>query len=269
MTVYALAMPWAQCYRAAMAKRMVAVRAVAGMCVAWAAVWAAPVGAQEVLRASVSTAWNMPFGRVENERLMGGIYADILGAVAQKMQLVLLPVVLPRKRIEGAVVSGDIDLRCYFNPEWTPNPTAYEWSKPLFSLRDVLFAPQGTPELLSLDAIPHGTPVSTTLGYVYPSLEARFKRGALVRDDSVDEEKVLLKMTAERTPLGLTNSHALDWYRKNVPKHKLAPWQFVVHTTDIFCAVPKNAAIPASRTLAAIEDLRKSGRIDAMLRAYR
>lgn len=228
-----------------------------------------PAATQEILRATVSTAWNMPYGNVENDRLVGGIFFDVFNAVAQKSKMVVMPVVLPRKRIEGAVVNGEVDLRCYFNPKWTPNPDSYEWSKPLFSIQDVLFAHESTPELRSLQDIPRGTPVSTTLGYVYPSLDAAFSRGDLVRDDSVDEEKVLLKMTASRTPLGLINSHALGWYRKNVPGHKLAPWQLVVYTTDVYCAVPKNAAIPAARTLAVIEDLRKSGRIDAILRSYR
>lgn len=211
----------------------------------------------------------MPYGSVESERLVGGIFADIFSAIGQKTKLAVVPVVLPRKRIEGAVVSGDIDLRCYFNPKWTPNPDSYEWSKPLFTIQDVLFAHEGSPELRSLQDIPRGTPVSTTLGYVYPSLDAMFKRGDLVRDDSVDDEKVLLKMTADRTPLGLTNAHALDWYRKSVPRHKLAPWRFVIDSNDVYCAVPKNAAILAARTLAAVEELRKSGRIEAILRAYR
>ncbi len=111
--------------------------------------------------------------------------------------------------------------------------------------------------------------ISTSLGYTYPSLEPLFARGDAQRDDSVDEEKVLLKMTADRTPYGVTKSNALDWYRKSTPQHKLASWRLVLESADVHCAVPKNAAILASRTLAALEELRKTGRVDAILRTYR
>ena len=66
---------------------------------------------QETLRAAASTAWNMPFGDFEGERMVGGIYFDLYKAIAQKTGLTLLPVVLPRKRVEEAVANGEIDLR--------------------------------------------------------------------------------------------------------------------------------------------------------------
>lgn len=229
----------------------------------------APAGAQDILRVSVSTSWNMPYADLQGERLVGGIFWDVYRAVGQKMGLALVPVVLPRKRLDGAVANGDIDLRCYFNPKWTNTPDAYEWSKPLLTIQDVLFGHEGSHEPASLADMPRGTRISTSLGYTYPSLEPLFARGDAQRDDSVDEEKVLLKMTADRTPYGVTKSNALDWYRKSTPQHKLASWRLVLESADVHCAVPKNAAIPASRTLAALEELRKAGRVDAILRTYR
>lgn len=222
-----------------------------------------------VLRVSVSTSWNLPIAQVEDNRLQSGILMDLYQAIGQRTGLPIDPVVLPRKRIEGAVVSGAIDLRCYIHPKWTGASDDYEWSKPLFKLRDVLFAHEGTPALEAIARIPAGTPISTTLGYAYPKLDALFADGRLRRDDAVEEEKVLLKMTAGRTPYGLVNSLALDWYRKKVPAHRLAPWTLEIDSQPIHCAAPKNAAVAPARTLAAIEELRKSGRIDAILRAYR
>lgn len=240
------------------------------LALAWAAVALCPCAqAQGILRVSVSTSWNMPYAELQGEHLAGGIFSDLYKALAQKMALTLVPVVLPRKRIDGAVANGDIDLRCYFNPQWTPTPEVYEWGKPLFTIQDVLFGHTGKPEPQSVEDIARGTAISTTLGYSYPSLEPLFARGELKRDDSVDEEKVLLKMTVARTPYGVIKSNSLDWYRKTVPQHKLAPWRLVIDSTDVHCAVPKNSAVPAARTLGALEELRRSGRVDAILRAYR
>ncbi|MDT8990251.1 transporter substrate-binding domain-containing protein [Curvibacter sp. APW13] len=225
--------------------------------------------AQDLLRASVSTAWNMPFGDVQGDRIHGGILFDLYKAIAQKAGLTLVPVVLPRKRIDGAVVNGEVDLRCYFNPKWTSTPDSYDWSKPLFPIQDVLFGHTGTAELRSVQDIERGTAISTVLGYSYPTLEPLLLRGDLKRDDSVDEEKVLLKMTADRTPYGVAKSIALDWYKRQVPHHQLAPWRLVIDSADVYCAVPRNTSIAAPRLLGAIEELRKSGRIDAILKAYR
>lgn len=229
----------------------------------------AQAAAQEALRVAVSTSWILPYAEVQNERLEGGIFADLYLTIAQKMQLRLVPVVLPRKRVDAAVGKGEIDLRCYFNPRWTSAPQAYAWSKPLFTVENVLFAHQGMQELRTLKDLPKGTSISTALGYTYATLEPLFARGDALRDDSTDEDKVLRKMTADRTPYGVTNSNALDWYRRNEPAHKLAPWRLVIDSTEVHCAVPHNAAIAAARTLDAVEELRKSGRIDAILRAYR
>ena len=228
-----------------------------------------PAAAQDTLRVAASAAWNMPYGKIQGDRLVAGIVLDLYAALAQKSGLTLATVVLPRKRIDGAVANGEIDLRCHFNPQWTAQPQAYVWSKPLFTMNDVLFGREGTPALRSLQDIARGTLVSTTLGYRYPSLDALFESGELQRDDSVDEEKVLRKMTVGRTPYGVTNAHALDWYQREVPQHQLASWRLVVDSTPIHCAVPKAGALPAAVLLNALEELRKTGRIDAIVRAYR
>ncbi len=181
------------------------------------ALWGGPTPhghAQETLRVSASSAWTMPYGDVQNDRLVGGIFFDLYKAVAQTAGLALYPVVLPRKRVDGAVANGDIDLRCYFNPKWTSMPNLYDWSKPLFSVQEVLFGHEGTPAPRSVQELPRGTAISAVLGYSYPTLDPLFARGDIKRDDSVDEEKVLLKMTAERTPYGVTKSHTLDWYKR-------------------------------------------------------
>jgi polar amino acid transport system substrate-binding protein len=225
--------------------------------------------AQTELRVSVSSSWHLPYADVKNGQLQSGILLDLYQAIGQRAGLSVVPVVLPRKRIDTAANNGEIDLRCQISPKWTAFASHYDWSKPLFMLRDVLIAPENAAALGSISGIPAGTLVSTTLGYAYPTLEAQFADGRLRRDDSVDEEKVLLKLTAKRTPYGVVNSLALDWYRKTTPSHQLAPWTLEIDRHPIHCAVPRSAAIPAARTLAAIEDLQKAGRIDAILSAYR
>lgn len=187
------------------------------LAMAWAMGWSAPVSAQTVLRVSASSSWNMPFADVMGDRLDTGILHDLYEAVAKKAGLTWIAVVLPRKRLDGAVVNGDVDLRCHFNPRWTKTPDLYFWSKPLFAHSDVLFGHERTPAARDLSMLPRGSRVSAVLGYAYPALEPAFAAGNLVREDAVDEEKVMLKMTAGRTAYGIVNSAALDWYHRKTP----------------------------------------------------
>ena len=84
----------------------------------------------DVLRFSASTSWGMPYAEVRDERLVGGIVFDLTQAIGAALHMPVRYVVLPRKRVEAAVQAGEVDVRCYFNPAWTPSPGQYIFSNP-------------------------------------------------------------------------------------------------------------------------------------------
>jgi polar amino acid transport system substrate-binding protein len=223
----------------------------------------------EPLRHAANTSWGMPLGKYDGDRLTGGVIFDIVKMLGASVGRPISQVSLPRKRIEGAALAGEVDLRCYTNPKWTDAPDAYVWSEPLFELADVLFSTDAIAEPRSLSELPKGALISTVLGYKYPTLDAAFASGALRREDAVDQEKVLLKLSAGRTPYGLTTALALDWYKRITPRHHLSAWKLPLTTTAIHCAVPKASPIPPGPIIEALNSLKKSGRIEAILRNYR
>ena len=225
--------------------------------------------ASEALRYSAVSSWNMPYGRFNDEQLVGGIMYDLAIAIGQRTHIPVTFVVLPRKRVDGAALSGDIDLRCYMTPQWTDVPEQYVWSGPLFEIADVIFGTDVTADPRTIAAIPAGSVISTVIGYGYPALDLHFSNGHLKREDTVDQEKVNLKMTAGRTQYGVSETMALHWYQRITPKHRHSTWRLVISRHDFQCGIPKRGNIAASRILKAIESMKKSNQFEEILRKYR
>jgi polar amino acid transport system substrate-binding protein len=225
--------------------------------------------AAQPLRYSAVSSWNMPYGRFEGEQLVDGIMFDLAIALEKQLRMPVTFVVLPRKRVDRAALNGEIDLRCYMSPQWTEEPDQYVWSDRLFEVTDVIFGTEATPLPAGLNAIPAGSIISTVLGYGYPDLKPHFSSGQLKRDDAVDQEKVNLKMTAGRTPYGVSETMALNWYQRLTPKHRHSAWRLPISRHDFQCGVPKRGAIAATRILKALEAMKKSNQFEDILRKYR
>lgn len=223
----------------------------------------------EVLRLAASTSWNMPYARYDGERLTGGIMYDLALGLEKLLSIPVQIVPLPRKRLDSATLAGDLDLRCYFNPNWTDIPDQFVWSGRIFDISDVVFGTDATQEPKDLGELPTGAQVSTVLGYSYPTLQHLIAGGALVRDDSVDQEKVMLKLSARRTPFGVSEALALAWYKRNTPEHRLSKWTMIISRHDFQCGIPKKGNIAAARIINALNELKRNGRIDEILRSYR
>ncbi len=225
--------------------------------------------AAEPLRFAANTSWGMPIARFDGERLTGGMMFDLGEALGAATGSSVSYVPLPRKRIEGASLAGEIDVRCHINPKWTDAPDAYLWTETLYELSDVIFGGSAAKPLRQASDAAHGSIVSTVLGYRYPSLDPLFESGRLKREDTVDQEKVMLKITTARTPYGVTNHATLDWYRRSTAKHDLADWKVVIATSAIHCAIPKASTWSGRTLVEAINTLKHNGKIDAILRNYR
>lgn len=225
-------------------------------------------GAAEI-RVGVNSSWMMPFAQIENDRLTDGILFDLYQAIAVALGTRVNYVVLPRKRIEMMELDGGIDLSCYSNPAWRKSPAEFVWSEPLFELTDLLIGTAAQAKPGKLDEISQGAVVSTVLGYFYPTMEDWFANGKLRREDTQDQHKVLLKVSAARTPYGITNSQALDWFRHKQPDNALASWSLIVERSGFHCAIPRQGKILPAPILQALVTLKKSGRIEEILRKYR
>jgi len=225
--------------------------------------------ADTALRVSVNSNWALPYGQFQDGELVRGIEFDIAHAVARRLQRKVHFVTFPVRRLNQAVQSGEVDLRCHISPAWTDFPERYVWSPALFMLTDVLIGRAGLPAPDSLDSLPDQARVSTVLGYRYRELDAVFASGRLQRDDTVGTENVLRKLTAGRTPYGVTDRLVLDWYRRHTPGHGLADWQLENSQTAYRCGSPVNSRVPAAALMRALDQLKSSGELERILARYR
>jgi polar amino acid transport system substrate-binding protein len=225
--------------------------------------------AAEVLRMSVSSVWNLPYARFANQRLVGGIVFDLGAALEKQLDMPVNFVVLPRKRIERAGLAGEFDLLCYTTPQWSLKPEHYTWSKKLWDISEVVFGGENVAEPQGIESLTLGAGISTVLGYKYPALETSFAGGLIKREDTIDQEKVFLKLTLARTPYGVSESRALDWYVRNTPHHRLATWRMQISNQGFQCAIPKNGHVNAQSILDALDALLRAGQLDAILANYR
>ncbi len=223
----------------------------------------------EPLRFSASTSWGMPYADVRDDRLLGGIVFDLTQAIGAALHLPVRYVVLPRKRIEAAAQAGELDVRCYFNPAWTQNPGQYIFSNPLFDASDVLVgARAGVTPLTELNQLPHGATVGTVLGYLYPVLDKRFQDQSLLREDAVDQEKVLMKLGRARTPYAVVNSRVLAWFKRQAGSEAIGDWSLPLERADFYCGVHKSSPHKPQKVVDAINRLKATGEIDRILQGY-
>lgn len=225
--------------------------------------------AGEPLRVTVSASWSMPVAQVEGERLSNGLMRDFYQELGRALGRPVVYVVLPRKRLDAAVLAGDVELRCYLNPKWTDIPEQMVWSKPLFEMANVVVGRHDVPRPATVDALPAGARISTVLGYRYPVLDPAFAVGRLQRDESTDEERVLLKLSAGRTHYGVALDLAVDWYRRTARNHQLADWRLETERIPIHCAVPRQPDGRHEALLKAVHQMVGSGKVEEMLRRYR
>ncbi|WP_269533083.1 ABC transporter substrate-binding protein [Chitinimonas sp. BJYL2] len=219
------------------------------------------------LRVSASSGWGMPIGEVDAQgHLSGGIMHELYGALGREMNVPVVVLTLPRKRIDNAVMHGEVDLRCFLNRRWVGNPADYRWSGTLFTVQDVVVARADTPSPANLAEL-RGKTLGTVLGYVYPdALQVQLGK-QIVREDAPTPALALSKLLLGRSDYALVDSLVLAWYAKH-QRVRFAANPLVVNSYEIECATPIRTGQPGQAALAALERMRKRGDIAQILARY-
>jgi polar amino acid transport system substrate-binding protein len=224
--------------------------------------------ARERLRAMVSTAMAMPLSNFDEGRLVGGVIYDLLQKLGQVTDAEVEFLPYPRKRLEWAASEGKVDLMCHMSPQWVDHPDAYAWSGLIYEHKEVIFGRKGVPEVKRIQDLPRGTRIGAVLWYAYPTINDFFKRGELVRDNVLDEYRILRKASMGRNDYGIVSLITFNWYRRSNPQHRIADWYSVIASYPIHCLIPKKGAWRPEVLTGALHQLKKSGEIDRILQSY-
>ncbi len=203
---------------------------------------------------------------IRGEELMGGILKEFGDALGAQLNLQPRYMILPRTRVEGALLRGHADLLCDLRPEWLDNRT-FLWSDAIISNRMIVGMRSETPLPASLNAIA-GLRVGTIQGYRYPEVE--YLQPKIVRDNAANDSQNLEKLLLGRFDLIFTNRIFFDYQRKVHPERsRLAPHNLKITDFDTYCAIPAQGKLGITELNHAIARLKARGTIQSILARYR
>ncbi len=220
------------------------------------------------LRIAVSESWSMPLMQLRDDRPVDGILFEVFQALAERTEVELEYHLMPRLRLQQAMLEGTVDLQCYVAPTWLEQiPPAYRWSVPLLIQRDVLVAAPGVAPSTTLAQL-HQETVGAVLGFRYPALDAAWQSGELRREDSRNQLLVLQKLEAGRFRFAVSNQLTLDWYNRQLPPDERLQALDVLEEDALGCLVRDDPRLPVRAVLAELKRMKRSGDIDRLIHRY-
>lgn len=200
--------------------------------------------------------------RDDNFTAQSGIVLDVSKTVAEEAGFIAKLVPLPRKRIEGFLVEGKIDVQCHTNPAWYTNPNLI-WSVPLYVDSDVVVS---TRKLPSLDAFHESKDfkLGTVLGYKYPEIAPYFAAGNIKRFNSTSSKGSFARFVKGELD-GFVSSFSEANYLVQLKRFNV----LAINYNQIHCTFsPKLNEEKRNRLLKATEQLKEKGEFERILAKY-
>jgi ABC-type amino acid transport substrate-binding protein len=215
----------------------------------------------------VSTGSAMPMTEFRDGALTSGLLKDFGDALARELQATPRYITFPRKRVESALISKQVDLICDLRPEWLDRKD-WVWTETVFTNNQTIASRKDTPPLPHLKALAYQR-VGSLLGYRYVEMETALEK-AFLRDDALSDDINLNKLLTRRFDYMLTNSLYFDYQRKvHAERLQLNPVSYKITSFDTYCALPQQGKWSAVRVNRAIQALKSRGEIQAILSHYR
>jgi polar amino acid transport system substrate-binding protein len=236
-----------------------------------AAVAPAVMAAPPTLNFALGQAWAMPFAHVVDRRLQGGILFEVMSQIAANAGAEARITILPPKRVDAALDSGQVDLHCLLAPSWLDKPVAPErWTVALMTLDDQLLARPDLKDAAAVDlGRSQGLSVGLVISYRYPALDDELRDGRLRRDDAASQQGVLEKLARGRTDLAVANSLMVDWFNRTLPASQRLKSLKTVHSVATHCLLSPKPTMAPARIQAAVRQLVDSGQLQTILARYR
>jgi polar amino acid transport system substrate-binding protein len=226
----------------------------------------AALAADEKMVFAVTAANVMPLIQIENNVPARGIIKDLGDAIAAALARQAVYLVLPRRRIAEAVVTGEADVRCYVRPQW--DDMDVHWSKPLIPNGDAVARRRGAAAPAGLKALA-GVRLGGVVGYHYPELATALGEH-FVRDDAPDENSNMVKLAAGRFDYAIVNKLALQYFLKARKEGQaIAPDTLPISSFETQCALSRKSRISAAEFDRAVDDLLMQGKVERILARYR
>ncbi len=214
----------------------------------------------KTIRFSVVESWTEPYAFVDKDKaLVGGAMKEIFDALSKQLDSKSEYHYYSRNRVESAVASDKIDLRCLTNESWVSKPEMYYWSSPLFHFANGIVWKKGTQAIKKLSDL-EGKRLGTVTGYVYKGIAELVSQGKLKRLDTHSEAINIGLLEKGRIQYTFIELGTFHW---QVEAHKISSLQsaesFLVESLPIKCGILKSSKLDPKVFEAGLEKMRQEG----------
>lgn len=229
---------------------------------------ATPLQAKE-LRISASAYLSEPYTIYENGVLRAGLVKDIFDELGLELGVHIHYVDLPRKRVEAGLESGEIHIAPVAHPHWLSKDFSGDWTEPLFIMRELLVMQASSTLNYQGPADLKGLRIGTILGYHYPYVQPYFQSGATYRVDVQRADQQVDMLLNRRIDAYIVHDISFRYFQKMDKRASLLRAVDLGNLErEISWAVSKKLPVPLDRLKAFVRGLKKSGRIEQMLKKY-
>lgn len=228
----------------------------------------APLQARE-LRISASAYLSEPYTIYEQGILRAGLVKDIFDELGVDLGISIRYVDLPRKRVEAGLESGEIHIAPVAHPLWLSKEYSGDWTEPLFTLRELLVMQVDSKLNYHGPQDLKGLRIGTILGYHYPVVDPYFQAGTTYRVDVQKADQNVDMLLNRRIDAYIVHDMVFRYFQKMDKRASLLRAVELGNTErEISWAVSKKSPVPLDSLKAFIRGLRKSGRIEQILKRY-
>jgi len=206
-----------------------------------------------------------------NNAVRGGLIVELGAALARELGTDLQTQPLPRKRIDAAVQSGEVDLVCYWSPKWAEQPQTMDWSiGSLPQIERLVTLRGGMVARLTVDAL-DGKRVAAQLGYRYPELDAWFESGRVKRIDETRVALMFKSLEVGASDVMVTSEDEIEGYFHAEPqaRERFDVSAYTVSKVITQCAVSKQSRYPLAAIDKALGNIIRRGDLARMAARYR
>lgn len=228
------------------------------------------VSVAELLRFNIPQSGYPPY-LLEHPMEQGrGIVYDVLAVIAQKQDIQIEVLNIPRKRVEQLLSHASLDATMAAI-EWIDNPQRFIFTEPIMKSEDALFSPVDHPLAFYHVGDLFDKRIGTKLGYKYPLIEPYTIQKKITRVDTLTVEAMLKMLLAKRADAAIVNRAAGLWVIKHSPelKDRFAIATKAINTFEVRLMFHQRWAPFVIQFNRELEMLKQSGELAAIIARYR
>ncbi|MBO9666043.1 MAG: transporter substrate-binding domain-containing protein [Bdellovibrio sp.] len=217
------------------------------------------------IRAAIPAGLAPPLLFEKSGNKLEGLIVDYINALAEAMGRKANFSIVTRYRLDGYLLKGQMDVLCYTSTLWASNADKLDFSKTLFTKREIIVGPSPMPKKVSGL---QGKTIGAMLQYVYPHLDPYFESGKIKREDSVSEQANLKKLLSGRIHYVVTDQIFLDYFRLENPTITKGREGLFLQDYPISCSISRQGRVKRKDLNKAIDEIKSSGKLHALFKKY-